>query len=52
MEIRLKATQSSKEDPYLEKITNSLIIAFVVALVIKVGYFVYSYLAPVADNSL
>jgi hypothetical protein len=55
MEIRLKEKESSKEDPFLEKVTNSLIIAFVAAAIIKLGFYLYTYLAPVApsvDNSL
>jgi hypothetical protein len=55
MEIRLKEKESSKEDPFLEKVTNSLIIAFVAAVIIKLGFYLYTYLAPVApsvDNSL
>ena len=41
MKINAKIETPSKEDPLLEKITNSLVIAFCAAAAIKLLYFLY-----------
>lgn len=36
-------TNQGKEDEYLEKLTESIVIAFVLALIIKAGFFLRDY---------
>lgn len=45
MRVSLKAESTGKEDPLLEQITNSLVIAFVGAAVFKIVCYLYTMFA-------
>jgi hypothetical protein len=52
MRISVKAKSTGNEDPFLEKLTNSLILAFVIAAVVKLSYFVYSLYSSAVGKAM
>jgi hypothetical protein len=52
MRVSLKAKSTGNEDPFLEKLTNSLILAFVIAALVKLSYFVYSLYSPAVEKAM
>ena len=49
--LNAQVRHKKEEDPFLEKMTNSLIIAFVGAAVIKILYFLYTHVWPAGSDS-
>jgi hypothetical protein len=51
MRISVKAKSTGNEDPFLEKLTNSLMVAFVIAALVKVYYFMHSLYYPIIEKA-
>jgi len=45
-----QSKEAEQDDPWLEKLTESLVIAFLAAALVKVGIFVYGFLWPSLED--